>query len=457
MGACAVYYLFVVTSTYGDFQGDSSEYLGIAANMKSGVFTLASYNYLRGLLYPWFLSVTWGHQGFLTYFVQVTLFLSSFYLALRTLALNSIYCLLPIAAALIPAVTFLQRQIYPDGILVSLTLMFLICLARRRWAACAAIGLLLGLTKLIFLCVLPVELVVFMLIKRIVNPKILAWSVAAALISLPVCVVLFSYVFIDLGYMVIFARPYSHGYTLEEVFPGKELQVTCRGVQHNIPRKDLYFDPITVPFIAARYGPLTEEQVSGFGCTDADVRVMKRSLLLAGFVRHPLLHVRLAAEHFGKALVGAYFFGHVSYILKDRQDSWLAHYDALSYFSPYELILVEGYEKNGFRVQEKERPLSFVLNEFSAGTGEPLVRAAAVGMLGLCVIAGFIKGRLGELARDPINIGISLFLFVYAYLVGLSAPFLYDRYTYVNLIVFCILAARIAAMTLGAKARPAQS
>jgi hypothetical protein len=296
-----------------------------------------------------------------------------------------------------------------------------------------------------------------LLIQERISPKVLAWSAAAALISLPICVVLFSYLFVDLGYMVIFARPYSHGYSLEEVFPDEELQVTCHGVRHEIPRKDLFFDPITVPFSVARYGPLTEAQDRSFGCTEGEVRLMKRSLLLAGFARHPLLHVRLAAEHFGKALVGAYFFSHVSYILRDRQDSWLAHYDALSYFSPYELILLEGYGKNGFRVQEKERPLTFVLNEFSASTGEPLVRAVAAGILGLCVIAGFIKGRLGELARDPINIGMSLLLFVYAYLVGLSAPFLYDRYTYVNLIVFCILAARIAAMTFGAKAGPAQS
>ena len=452
MGACAMYYVFVAASAYGDFQGDSHDYLTIAAGMKREAFALANYHYLRGLLYPWFLSATWGKEGFLTYFIQVTLFLTSFYFALRVLALNSIYCLLPIAAALIPAVVFLQRQIYPDGLLMSLTLMFLVCLAKRRWTACAALGVALGLTKLIFACVIPVGFVVFLFTKRLISSTVLAWSITAALISLPVCVVLFSYAFVDLGYMAIFARPYSHGYALEEVFPDKELQVTCRGTHYRIPRKDLYFDPITVPFAVAAYGPLTQEQAGTLGCTEPDMRLMKRSLLMAGFARNPLLHTKLAAEHIGRSLAGAYYIGHLSYILRYRQNLWLAHYNSLSYLTPYELTLLEEYKKDGFQVAEKERPLSFVLNEFSVSAGEPLVRAAALGGLGWCLMLGARRGRLRELAHDPVNIGIALFLIVYSYLVGLSAPFIYDRYTYVNLVVLCILAARIAAMMLSSKA-----
>jgi len=451
MGVCVVYYVFVITSAHGDFQGDSYEYLTIASNMKKGVFTVASYDYRRGLLYPWFLSVTWGHQGFLTYFTPATLFLTSFYFALRVLALNSIYCLLPIAAALIPAVTFLERQIYPDGLLMSLTLVFLICLAKRRWTLCSALGLVLALIKLIFICVLPVGLVVFLFTKKIINFRALAYCTLAGIISLPICIVLFSNVFVDRGYMVIFARPYSHGYPLEETFPDKELRIMCGGIQHAIPRKDLYFDPITVPFTDALYGPLTQEQARGLGCTDADARPMKRSLLMAEFVHNPLLHTKLAAEHFARSLIGAYYFGHVSYILRYRQDLWSAHYDKLGSFSPYELTLLEEYKRNGFQVADKEMPLSFALNEFSVGAGELVVRAAALGILGLCIILGSRRGILRELAQDPVNIGMTLFLIVYSYLVALSTPFVYDRYTLVNLVILCILAARIAATTLPAK------
>jgi hypothetical protein len=452
MGACAMYYVFVVASAYGDFQGDSWEYLSIASAMKKGLFTLASYNYLRGILYPWFLSVTWGHSGFLTYFIQVTLFLTSLFLALRTLAFDSIYCLLPIGAALIPAIVFLQRQIYPDGVLISLTLLFLVCLTKRHWTLCVVLGLLLGLTKIIFLCVIPVGLVVLMLTKRIIGLKAIVWSIAAALLSLPVCVVLFSYVFVDLGYMVAFARPYSHGYSLERVFPARELQVTCSGIKRSIPRRDLYFDPITVPFAVADYGPLTREQAGSLGCTTADLRSLKRNLIMQAFARNPLLHAELAAEHFGQSLVGAYQVDHVSYILRYRQDLWLTHYDELSYFSPAEVRLLGLYNNNGFPIKEKERPLSFVFNEFSSNWGEKLLRIAALCVLGFCVILAFRRGRLEELAHDPANIGIAMFLVVYSYLVGLSAPFLYDRYTYVNLVILCLFAARFAAIVLAPKA-----
>jgi hypothetical protein len=448
MGACAMYYALAFSSVPGDFQGDSSEYLGVAAAMKSGVFTLASYNYFRGLIYPWFLSVTWGQEGFLTYFLQITLFLTSFYLALRVIALNSIYCLLPICVAMIPAVAFLQQQIYPDGILVSLTLLFLVCLAKRRWAVCIVIGVVLALTKLIFICTLPIELIVLLVTKKLINSRVLVWSVVAAVLSVPICAVLFTYAFVDLGYMVIFARPYSHGYALAKVFPEPELQVTCRGIQHTIARKDFDFNPLTVPYQVAQYGPLTQDQVRSMGCTDADVRSMKRHLIEAEFTREPLFHVKLAVAHFGKALVGAYDVGHVSGILRYRQDIWLEHYDGLSYFAPYELKLLEIYKKNGFQIAAKERPFIFALNEFSVSTGESVLRAAALGVLVWCMISGYRKRRLREHVSDPTNIGLVLFLGVYAFLVALSAPFLYDRYTLVDLVVLCILAARAGAMTL---------
>src|SRR5438270_5588718 len=126
MGACAVYYLLAITSVFGDFQGDSWDYLNMAAQMRAGIFHVGSYSVQRGLWYPWFLSVTWLHTGLLTYFIQISSFLLTFYSAVRLLGLNSNYNILSILVAMIPAVAFLQRQIYPDGILLTIALLFLI-------------------------------------------------------------------------------------------------------------------------------------------------------------------------------------------------------------------------------------------------------------------------------------------------------------------------------------------
>jgi hypothetical protein len=448
MGACAMYYALAFNSARGDFQGDSSEYLSIAAHMKAGTFTLASYNYLRGLIYPWFVSTTWGHLGSLTYFLQAALFLVSFYLALRVIARGSVFCLLPICAAMVPAVAFLQHLVYPDGFLVSLTLLFFVCLAKRWWVAGMVLGVLLGLTKLIFVCVLPIGVIALLLTRKLVSARALMWGMGAALVLAPIGAVLFAYVFVDLGYMVTFARPYSHGYALERVFPEPELPVTCGGIQHTIARKDFNFVPITTPFQVAAYGPLTEAQAVSMGCTDADLQSLKRRMIATEFTREPLFHVKLAAGHFGKALVGAYDVGHVSGMLGYRKDMWLRHFNRLSYFAPYELTLLDIYGKSGFQVDELEVPPVFALNDFSVKKGERMLRIAALGTLLCCLIFGYRRGNLREYVTDPTNIAIVLFLGIYAFLVALSGPFLYDRYTLVNLLILCILAARIAAMTL---------
>jgi hypothetical protein len=60
------------------------------------------------------------------------------------------------------------------------------------------------------------------------------------------------------------------------------------------------------------------------------------------------------------------------------------------------------------------------------------------------------RGRLRELLLDAGNLGMLLFLTAYSLALSLSAvPSVYDRYTLVNLLVLCLLAARVSAMTLG--------
>ncbi len=255
LGACVVYYVWIVTSAPGDIQGDSWEYINIAKWMRDGAFKLSSYNYLRGLAYPWFLSITWGESGTLSYFLQVALFLVSLCLALHVIVSWRVSGLLPILAAALPAVAFLQKQVYPDGLLVSLTLLFLVFLTRKSWLACVLVGLVLTLTKLIFIVVLPIILIVFLLQRQPVKRATLAWAVIAALVLAPVAALLFYRLFVDLGYMVVFARPYAQGHGIARAFPFSELSVTCGGREHRIGKPDLFLDPITTPYQIARGSP----------------------------------------------------------------------------------------------------------------------------------------------------------------------------------------------------------
>jgi hypothetical protein len=456
MGACVVYYIWIANLAPGDFQGDSWEYLTLASHIKAVGFQLAAYRYLRGVAYPWLLSITWGHTGLGTYLFQGALFLVSFYLALRMLAWGSVYCVLPLCVALIPAFAFLQKLAYPDGVLVSLTLLFFVALARRRWGICAVLGLLLTLTKLVFAVVLPVALIVFLFQRGTVNLKMLARGVVLALALAPVGeYLLLNYVLVDLGYMVAFVRPYARGYTLDSVFPGGELNFSCGGSQHAIPRNALFFEPITVPYNVADFGPLQEAEAKRMGCTTDDLQSLKRRLTREAFLAHPLRHLTLGLRAFSLTVAGLRDVPHVSGILHSREQSWLAHYDERSYFDPYELMLRGEYAKWGIEMVQG-RPLLFFLNDLCTSGGQAILSLAGFGILAICAGAGYRRGRLLDCVRDPVNLGLFLFLLIYSGAVAGSVPLIYDRYSFVNLMILSILAARVATMTLGS-ARSASS
>ena len=448
-GVCVMYYAGVMALAPGDFQGDSLAYLGIAARMKEGSFDLGSYNYLRGLAYPWFLSMTWGSNGFWTYFIQAALFLTSLWLALRVLALDSLYGLLPICAAMIPAVAFLQRQIYPDGILVSLTLLYLVGIARRRWLACVLLGLILAATKIMFVFLLPLTLAMYILDRKLIRSALVVRAAVVGLALIPLLAVLAAYVFVDLGYMVIFARPHSHGYAVERLIAPSGLTVQCGGREHDVPIGELYLDPITVPHPVAPYGPLTRERAEALGCGRDDLRSLKWRLIKSGFAADPALHIRLAARHFATALTGGYDVGHVSYILRMRELALRTHYDQRSYFEPVEVEWLPRLRGNGFEIPAPGPSPLFALNGFSARAGESMIRWAAIGLLALSLAVGRRRGVLSVVGRDAANIAIVAFLVAYSGLISLLGPFVYDRYTYVNLLCLCILAARLAAQTVG--------
>jgi hypothetical protein len=454
LGACVVYYLWIVTSAASDIQGDSWEYINIASWMRDGVFDTSSYNYLRGVVYPWLLWITWGQSGILTYFIQVAVFLASLCLALHFIVSWRISGLLPILAAMLPAVAFLQKQLYPDGLLISLVLLFCVFLTRKYWLACVLVGLILALTKLIFIVVLPVTLIVFLLHRRPMARATLARAAIALLVVAPIAVLLFYYVFVDVAYMVVFARPYAHGYGVERAFPFSELRVRCGGREYRVGRAEFFLDPITLPHQLAIYGPLTQEHAARLGCTPIQLRAMKREILAAGFASDPVLHFGLAARYFGRATVGSYYFGHVSYMLDLRKRSWLGHYDQRSYFEPNEIRLIGEYKKLGFDVGARSGPAILAYNDLVRRIGEGLLRLLSVAALILGMAIAYRRKHLRDLLLDPGNLGMLLFLILYSLALCISAVLtIYDRYTLVNLLVLCLLAARVGAMTFGREAK----
>ncbi|HEY1341289.1 MAG TPA: hypothetical protein VGF59_27455 [Bryobacteraceae bacterium] len=442
LGLCVAYYILANNSCPGDFQGDSWEYLGKAAQIR--VEGRTPYSYLRGYVYPWFLATTWGHDGTFTYLLQQALLLCALYFAVRVLAFTSRYALLPIVAAMIPAVAFLQKQLYPDGILVSLVLLFFALVAAKHWVGAVVAALLLALTKLIYLAVVPCAIVAYLISRKPLKLFTIRIAVTAAVMA-PVALFLFSMTFVDLAYMVVFVRPYSRGYGLERVLPGETLLIECGGKMNSVPRSELFWEPITAPYPIASDGPLSPAKAAALGCNEGELRSLKRRLILAQFWLDPFQHIRLGARAFLLSLGGQYDLAHVSYILSDRRRLWRTQYNEGAYFTDNERKLLAIHRSRGMNIDQAE-PLIFPLNAAAAAGGEAVIRFVAIATLVICLTLSWRRQSLGIL-KDETAVAIGLFLLIYSASIAVSVPVVYDRYVYVNLLLLCILAARLAALT----------
>jgi hypothetical protein len=195
---------------------------------------------------------------------------------------------------------------------------------------------------------------------------------------------------------------------------------------------------------------LTQEHAARLGCTPTQLKAMKRDLLAAGFARDPALHFGLAARVFARAVVGSYYVAHVSHVLALRKWSWVAHSDERSYLQPHEVQLLDEYTKLGFPVGARSGSVLLLSSDVVGKVGEWVLRILSGALLLASAAIAYRRGRLRELLLDAGNLGMLLFLTAYSLALSLSAvPSVYDRYTLVNLLVLCLLAARVSAMTLG--------
>ncbi len=137
-----------------------------------------------------------------------------------------------------------------------------------------------------------------------------------------------------------------------------------------------------------------------------------------------------------------------------RRRTWLDHHDLRSYFEPNEIRLIEEYRKLGFVVGAKSGPVVLAFHDAVQRIGERVLRVLAAAALLVGGAMAYRKKRLRELFSDPGSAGMLLFLALYSSALALSvATSVYDRYTLVNLVVLCLLAARVVTLGFGSEAR----
>ncbi|OFV80871.1 MAG: hypothetical protein A2Y78_08845 [Acidobacteria bacterium RBG_13_68_16] len=429
-------WVFLMVPT--DNNGDPNDYLVIAQGLFSRMtpFTLN-----RSIGYPLFIKVASLdlHNLNLLFLVQSVLFVVAIFYFASSLSLPPILRCLVCVPALIPGIAYMQKLLFPDGLILSLLLLFMIQLVRRKVYYAAAIGLILTAIKIFFIFLLPLVLA--------------AWAVENWHISVRKAYVSFCIFLLLLVPLVFAIRPFPLYQTIVQipdfvsgqinpVGPLKELRVSCGGAAKTIT------DPTVLASILKHsadeyYIPLGSTVTAQLGCTQGDVRRLQRQLILYYLSRAPLFQAKKILMNVCRA---AFVFPqneHVGYMLRQKADLATRFYDDRFF---YEDRQVQYFRDVGLAPLKQP---GLVLLRLTAHNNL-LIRALSLGILGFVPL---IAWKLLK-KRDVLRLAFPVVVFIAAYSVLLSwFAFIYDRYVYVNYFLWMYLIALWANETFPGLAR----
>ena len=270
-GICLAVYAVVVATVPTNYGGDTHDYLNMAKNICTKASGTADYNYMRGYGYPAFICLFSGgfHYIDAIYYAQGTLFLVALIFACKELRLDRQVLLLVVAVAAIPYYAYLQKLLYPDGLIASLVLFYLLFIAKRQFVAALVVAALLAFTKLVFVFLFG-HLLLLWLLDTYNNSK----RFFAGLVILGTCCLFLAQVFLlpGLSFMVTFVRPMIDHVPIETLLPNTDLKFECAGVERTVRFDALDFSPVREVWQFAPYGPLSKLDAQSFQCSDQDIR-----------------------------------------------------------------------------------------------------------------------------------------------------------------------------------------
>jgi len=300
------------------------------------------------------------------------------------------------------------------------------------------------LIKLIFIAALGAAAVALILSRWHKVKLFRTFFVSASVAGIALFVFTFFMALPDIGYMIAFVRPYAHGYQLNRLLSDSELRFTCSNTEYHLAQSSFFTEPITTPWAAYPYGPLTAEQATRFGCSMDDLKKVKLGMIVDAFKKNPWVHLSLAGEFFLKSLVGYPDIRHSAYIIAYKRATWLERYDNLSYFSPYEAdALLPQYAKYGFAIEENGPNLVYHINDTSKCSYENFFRFFIISLLIFVALASIATRRFWTDFLDKGNSIIICYMLVYSFLFTVGGPLIYDRLVYVNMLLSVILVSRM--------------
>ena len=420
-------WVFLVVPT--DNNGDPNEYLDIARRLFSGE---ASISFNRFIGYPAIIKAVTLDLSFLNllFLFQSVLFISALIYFANSFSLPPLLRSLVYLPGLIPAVAYMQKLVFPDGIILSLILILVAQLRNKNLWQAAVAGLVLTAIKLVFLFVLLFLAAVWVVEKQYVSRK----TAYAA----------FSLLLLGLIPAVYFIKPFPLYQTFVQVLiPGEgresrnptKLQISCGGAEKVIT------DPAILANITTHnsdefFMPLGEKTAAALGCSKSDMQSLQRKLILQSFLDDPSSQALKIARKFIGAMFVFTEFDHLYLMLQKKYQLAFAHYDPAAFYEDTQL--------RSWRDQNMP-PLfqpGFLLLYYGVyyqanynGTFIKLIFLLVIGLLPLTIW----KSRKSEKFRLEVA-PIVVLIAAYGFMISCFA-FVYDRYVYVNLFLWMAIVA----------------
>jgi len=416
-----------------DLNGDPNDYLFIARSMLNDGFGAQGLTAMRTPGYPLFITVTslglrWINGVFLA---QAVIFVVAVWWFARTYARSAAGRGTLYLVAALPFIGYLRKLLFPDGVLLSLGLVAMSAMTRRRWGLAVCAGLALMAIKVIFGFTLAIVAGCW-LRQRLGSARWRTgvWVLLAGggpLVLIAGALGAFPNVF----YLTMLWRPGWNGVEIAQILPahvetwrsgsGREIVIDYAAVRRHAASLEhvvVWASPLT---------PATEDTAPA-----ADLLAAKRRILRVMLEHNTAVHVRLAALYYWRSFFGAPLHSHVDYMLAQKALR-ARQVELTAYHAPSELAVLADEDRLGPGYAVQLRPPALAIYTIHQAT----VGLLWMGPFLLLLPAAFIwrtiaRRRAARLGRDfPAGIApgpILLFLHLNAAAMAVAAQALADRY-----------------------------
>ncbi|CAB4624063.1 MAG: hypothetical protein F2599_04105 [Actinobacteria bacterium] len=404
-------YVFLLIPT--DFNGDPNDYINVARQ----IFSSDSENVsiLRFVGYPFFIkamSLNLINLN-LVFFAQSLLFVSASWYFAKSASSNPYFQSAIVLIGTIPSIAYMQKLLFPDGLILTACLLFLGALIRKNWKLALLFSVTLILVKVVFVFTLLILVASFFL-KDQSGRKVATVYISTNLALVP-AIFLFQPFF--LYFPIVQEAPFaaSSHQSKERL---TSFTIVCDGDQHTISGQsnmDLVYEFAGLP----DQRPLSGELILAHRCTSQDLKNVQRTMAVEALQREPSLQVRKYLEKITGAVFTVAQTNHLDYMLYMK-----------SFLSQGESSPNERYAESEIQAFESQgiEPLELLVSgDFKIDQTFQKVTIAAKGLLAGIAFAFLLwqlvsKKKLSFLQRTLLMMWFSIAF------VNSTFAFTYDRY-----------------------------